>query len=177
MPLFGHNQQTKSTVELLSNNLQSLMMIAGISIICWLLMRSKMVGKKRAELPVNVPSLKHNANAQVTHRGFSGTNSLGAPTEVLKWQVELHDLGRELKAELDSKLIAVRSMTLSYDRAAQRLSELIRMAEQVTVSPQSPLAEARRLSAQDWPNSKIATAIGISEEEVQQLLGIQRESD
>ena len=113
-------------------------MIAGISIICWLLMRSNLRRKKQAALPVRVATLKHNSNSSVPHTGFTGTHSLGAPTEVLKWQVELHDLGRDLKAELDSKLIAVRSITLSYDRAAQRLSELIRLAEQVGVSPASP---------------------------------------
>jgi hypothetical protein len=153
------------------------MMIAGISIICWLLMRSNLRRKKHAELAVRVPSLKHNSNSSVPHSGFTGTHSLGAPTEVLKWQVELHDLGRELKAELDSKLIAVRSMTLSYDRAAQRLSELIRLAEQVGVAPASPLAEARRLADLGWTHSRIASTLSLTEKEVQQLLGSEPAND
>ena len=126
-------------------------------------------------LPV-MTELQHRGTGQkargVTDRGtqFRGTHSLGAPAEVLKWQVELHDLGRELKAELDSKLVAVRTMTTAYDQAARRLAEMIRLAEQVQPSPTSPWSEARRLSNLGWDPATIAGALGIGQTEVEQLL-------
>ncbi|MCA9134210.1 MAG: hypothetical protein KDA45_13675 [Planctomycetales bacterium] len=153
------------------HSLQPLMMMAGLGLICWLLMRGKL-RRRRLNTPLLVSSsLKHNSSARTPHNSFTGTQSLGAPQEVLKWQVELHDLGRELKAELDSKLLAVRAMSLSYDQAARRLGELIRLAEQVELSPGCPLVEARRLSAQGWDSGKIAKALGLPAAEVLVLLG------
>ena len=145
------------------------MMLSGIGLMCWLMMRGRMQRRRAIELPV-ITNLGHNANALSRSARFTGTQSLGAPPEVLRWQVELHDLGRELKAELDSKMIAVRSMTTAYDQAARRLAELIRMAEQIQLPSDSPLAEARRLSNLGWEQSKIATALSLTEIEIAQLL-------
>ncbi len=186
------------------DHLQTLMMLAGLGLICWLLMRGKMRGRRQFQ-PATTFSLGHNANAQATVGPFSGTKSLGAPTEVLKWQVELHDLGRELKGELDSKLLAVRAMVNNYDQAARRLAEMIRLAEQVTSHPTAarnsamdsqaipaiqldsehratieagrpsiPLAEVRQLAQLGWPLKRIAHATSLSESEVQQLLSLSK---
>ena len=151
------------------------MMMAGVGLMCWLLLRSRIQRRRTAVLPV-MTELRHNANVRqasgAPHRGaqFQGTQSLGAPAEVLRWQVELHDLGRELKAELDSKLVAVRTMTTAYDQATRRLAEMIRLAEQVQLSPSSPLAEARRLSNLGWDTARIAGALEMGAADVEQLL-------
>lgn len=148
-----------------------IMMMAGMGLMCWLLLRGKMRRKRQsAQLGVAASVLKHNANARTPPSAFSGTQSLGAPPDVLKWQVELHDLGRELKAELDSKLVAVRSMTQSYDRAARRLAELIRMAEEVSIPQNSVLAEARRLAALGWDHKRIAAVLGMPQDDISALL-------
>lgn len=152
-------------------HLQQLMMIAGLGLVCWLLMRGKMRRRKHLQLPTTF-SLGHNGNAQAGVSPFTGTKSLGAPAEVLRWQVELHDLARELKAELDSKLLAVRAMTNSYDQAARRLAEMIRLAEQVQLPAGSPLAEVRRLSELGWEPAKIGQAVSLSETDVAQLLAL-----
>ena len=149
--------------------MQQLMMLSGIGLVCWLMMRGRMQRRRSVDLPV-ITHLGHNANAFSRSAPFTGTQSLGAPTEVLRWQVELHDLARELKAELDSKMIAVRSMTTAYDQAARRLAELIRLAEQVQLPGTSPLVEARRLANLDWENSKIAAALCLPEIDVAQHL-------
>jgi hypothetical protein len=148
---------------------QQLLLLAGIGLMCWIMLRGRMRRRQAVLLPV-MTELKHNANAQTRRQQFTGTQSLGAPTEVLKWQVELHDLGRELKAELDSKLVAVRSMNMAYDQAAKRLAEMIRLAEKVQLSPTSPLAEARRLAALGWHKAQIANVLSLSESEIEQLL-------
>lgn len=150
-------------------HLQQLMMIAGLGLVCWLLLRGKLRGRKQLQLPTTF-SLGHNGNAQSSASSFTGTKSLGAPAEVLRWQVELHDLARELKAELDSKLLAVRAMTNSYDQATRRLAEMIRLAEQVKLPATSPLAEVRRLSALGWAPTKIAHTLGLNEADVILLL-------
>ena len=48
-----------------------------------------------------------------------------APPEFLKWQVELHELGRDLKAELDSKMIALQVLIDAAQTEADRLERLL----------------------------------------------------
>ncbi len=147
------------------------MQLAGLAIICWLLMRGRTRRRRKASLQVLVGGhLKHNSHATAQAPSFSGTHSLGAPPEVLRWQVELHDLGRELKAELDAKLIAVRAMTQAYDQATERLKEMIRIAQRLQVDPQSPLIQARQLAQQGWSETKISQVLGITPTEVDSLL-------
>lgn len=152
------------------DHLQQLMMLAGLGLLCWLMLRGKM--RRRRMQPKATFSLGHNSNAQSAATSFSGTQSLGAPAEVLRWQVELHDLGRELKAELDSKLVAVGAMTQAYDQATRRLAEMIRRAEQVQPPTASPLSETRRLAELGWEPAKIAKVLGLSEPDVRALLGL-----
>lgn len=156
-------------MRLSPDNLQLLLMLAGVGLLCWLMVRGKLRRRAAGPLPVLVEK-GHDAHARHPATQFTGTHSLGAPAEVLRWQVELHDLARELKAELDSKLIAVRTMTTAYDQAARRLGEMIRLAEQVQLAPDSPVAEARRLSRLGWTTDRIASVLKLSESEVQQLL-------
>lgn len=151
------------------DHLQQLMMLAGLGLICWLMLRGKM-RRRRGMQSGPTFSLGHNSNAKSAPASFTGTKSLGAPAEVLRWQVELHDLGRELKAELDSKLVAVGAMTKSYDQAARRLAEMIRLAEQVQPPATSPLSETRRLASLGWEPAKIAEVLSLSESDVEQLL-------
>lgn len=155
-----------------SESLQPLLMMAGMGLICWLLVRGKMRRRPRGDLPVRVDELKFNSNAHRKHDQFSGRSSLGAPSDVLKWQVELHDLGRELKAELDSKMIAVRTLCKSYDQAAKRLSELIRLAEEVEAVAESPLHQIQRLCDAGWEPSKISRMLGIPLADVELLMKI-----
>ncbi|QDV24042.1 hypothetical protein [Aureliella helgolandensis] len=150
--------------------IQQLMTLAGIGIICWILLRGKMRRQKAARSGVALSSLVHNGNAVGQPHTFTGTRSLGAPPEILQWQVELHDLGRELKGELDSKMLAVRSLSQTYDQAARRLSQLIELAEQVQIAPDSPLAQARHLTAQGWDHEKIAVHLGIALADIELLL-------
>lgn len=48
--------------------------------------------------------------------------SAGAHPDFLNLQVEFYDLARQLKAELDSKMVAVNQLTKEYDAAAMRLN-------------------------------------------------------
>ncbi len=155
---------------------QSMMMFSGIGILCWLMLRNRWKRRRVAEPAVRVPPLGYNANAAGRDGGlaFTGTESLGAPRDVLKWQVELHDLGRELKAELDTKLPAVRALTKQYDQAAQRLGEMIRLADEVQ-SRESALQAAQRLNRLGWPPDRIAQALDLTEPAVEDLIAADAE--
>ena len=144
--------------------MQSLMMISGLGILCWLFIRSRSKGRRKSAPAVITKHLKHNSNASCQPEQFSGTQSLGAPNEVLKWQVELHDLGRDIKAELDSKILAVRSVTQQYDEAASRLADLIRLADDETLHAE----EGSRISA---ASEKLRQA-GWNEADIESLFAV-----
>ena len=59
---------------------------------------------------------------------------LDAPPEILRWQVEMHETARELKAELDSKMSALQATTRIASEASSRLEAAIARAEELGIS-------------------------------------------
>jgi hypothetical protein len=53
-----------------------------------------------------------------------------APPEVHRWHVEMHDVARELTAQLDSKMRALQSFTRAAAQEADRLEGLLERVEQ-----------------------------------------------
>jgi hypothetical protein len=47
------------------------------------------------------------------------------PPEMASWEVEMHEFVREIKGELDSKMLALQAVTAEADRAAARLEAAI----------------------------------------------------
>jgi hypothetical protein len=77
--------------------------------------------RRRREAPV----LEHTAREEK-----KAARSLSdAPTDVLRWHVELHDTARDLKAELDSKITALQVLIRMAGQEAARLERLIESAE------------------------------------------------
>lgn len=159
----------KRAMELPS--LQPMMLVAGLALLCWIFLR-RSIRNRRAHKQVFSSSLQHQDGSSRNCESFEGTGSLGAPPEVLKWQVELHELARELKAELECRIVTVGQLTRSYDMAAKRLSELIRLAEQTELAAHSPLANALRLHHEGWSTEKIAATIGVSQQDVKVMIAI-----
>ncbi len=70
--------------------------------------------------------------------------TLGAPTPMVNWEVEMHDMARQLAAQLDSKIRVLEHLLHEADRAAARLEAAIAAAPscapppEATGSPQRP---------------------------------------
>lgn len=47
------------------------------------------------------------------------------PLELVRWEVQMHDTARELKAELDSKMVALQVLIRQAERECQRLEQLL----------------------------------------------------
>ena len=62
------------------------------------------------------------------------TPLVDAPLEVLRWQVEMHDIARELKAELDSKMSALQALIRMAQQQTQQLDTAIQRAEMMGIS-------------------------------------------
>ena len=59
---------------------------------------------------------------------------LDAPPEILRWQVEMHETARELKAELDTKIAVLQRLTIDARRESQRLEQAVDRAKELHAS-------------------------------------------
>ena len=57
---------------------------------------------------------------------------MDAPDELLRWNVEMHEIARTLKGELDSKIRVLNALVLQSRREADRLERLIEQARPKT---------------------------------------------
>ncbi len=49
----------------------------------------------------------------------------GAPESIVRWEVQMQELARDLKAEIDSKMVALGHLVCQADRAAERLEKAL----------------------------------------------------
>ena len=59
---------------------------------------------------------------------------MDAPPEVLRWQVEMHETARELKAELDTKIAVLQRLTIDAKREREQLEAALARTERTGVS-------------------------------------------
>ena len=68
------------------------------------------------------------------YRAPLDTPLLDAPPDLLRWQVEMHETARHLKAELDSKMGALQAITRIASEESARLEAAIARAERLGIS-------------------------------------------
>jgi hypothetical protein len=79
---------------------------------------------------------------------------IDAPPNALRWQVEMHETARDLKAEIDTKMVALQQLIALAGRQSDRLEAAIARAERLGIRPcRDTLAELERVTAE------VATAI------------------
>src|SRR5580704_8258124 len=98
----------------------TVLFVAGAMLIVFVLVRRS---RKRAHLtklpPVSPPP--HPAHPPAGHH-------LDAPGAMGRWEVEMHDLARDLAGQLDSKIVIVQSLVQDAQQATARLEALIQRA-------------------------------------------------
>jgi len=106
-----------------------LLLAAGIALLAFIMLRKSMrhYRRVRAQQPLEVS----------IDRSKSPTPLLDSPNDILRWQVEMHDTARDLKAELDSKISALQTLLLLAEQERQRLEEVLERSE---VRPQNDAA-------------------------------------
>jgi hypothetical protein len=71
------------------------------------------------------------SKSELQRDGLSKQPLADAPVEVLRWQVEMHESARDLKAEIDSKFVLLQTLTAQATEQSQRLQSLIERAEKL----------------------------------------------
>ncbi len=112
---------------LLASNASWGMFGAGVLMLIFLLMRRsrRYLGKTKKQKAS--PRRKLDDARQATPL-------LDAPPEILRWQVEMHETARDLKAELDSKMSALQAITRIASEESARLEAAIARAEQLGIT-------------------------------------------
>ncbi len=99
-----------------------MMLLAGLILMGWILIRRQIKARH-----------SQNAQSRTDHdltRGLAKTDSpqgiplASAPPDTQRWQAEMLDLQRELKAELDMKIVVVQSLIRQADEKITQLSAL-----------------------------------------------------
>jgi hypothetical protein len=98
---------------------------AALAAACFLLLRSNWVRQRRSEESTPNPRAIREAYAPQNREGSAHR----APEDLLRWQVEMHDTARDVKAEIDTKLLALQSLMVIANEHAQRLESLLARAE------------------------------------------------
>lgn len=102
-----------------------LILLAAMAIMIWVLWRrsNKHFGRggKAYEPPHRISKLEQDRDLALSD----------APAEVTRWQVEMHELAREMKGELDTKMAVLQLLIRQATDAAARLDEAVQRAERL----------------------------------------------
>ncbi|TWU57625.1 hypothetical protein [Rubripirellula reticaptiva] len=134
--------------------------VAGFVMLGWVLARRTLKMRKR----VNADTRAANKELAKIRNAKAPVLPLSdAPPETQRWQVALFDTQRELKAELDTRIVIVQTLLRQVDAKIQRLSEL------QNVAPPTPAAnpvgnrraDVEALVMKGHTAEEIAAAIGL----------------
>jgi hypothetical protein len=90
--------------------------------------RQKQKGEEQRQKP-GTPELNRVPIAPPPQDKFTGTIPQG---QIAKWEAEIFTIGRQIIGQIDSKMVAIETLTLEATRAANRLELLIEHFEQLT---------------------------------------------
>ncbi len=109
-----------------------LTMLAGMLLMGWMLMRHQL--RSRAQLRATDREDQAIMRQQALNDQRSAVPLRDAPADAQRWLVEMHDLQRELKAELDTKIVVVQQLLRQAD---ERIATLKREQASAAQSPTS----------------------------------------
>lgn len=90
-----------------------MMMLAGIVMLGWMLARRQIRSRRNLQAQSGADRELRQLRAQADKPVGIPLDS--APPETQRWQVEMFDLQRELKAELDMKIVVIQSLIRQAD--------------------------------------------------------------
>jgi len=105
-----------------------LLLLLGMGLACYLMLRNYWVRQQRGERERPVSDIR--ARFKELQRDSAVSD---APVDVLRWEVEMQKTARDLKAEIDCKILALQAVTKVAQTERLRLEETLRQAAAVKV--------------------------------------------
>lgn len=96
-----------------------LLMVAGFVMLGWVLARRTIKMRKRVNQDAKVAN---KALQQIREQKEPAVPLCDAPVETQRWQAAMFDLQRELKAELDTRIVIVQTLLRQVDQRIEHLS-------------------------------------------------------
>jgi len=125
---------------MLSQHASSLLLLAGVAVAVYLLMR-------KTRQPTELLDREPIAKSLARDRDHALQD---APAEIVQWQAEMHETARDLRAEIDTKFAALQALTILARNESQRLEAAIRRAEGLGIdAPRDTLAAIEGLADPD----------------------------
>ena len=124
------------------DNISSWMLVAGIAILTWILLRRTWKYKRQSQMA----STSSNQHTDFRDRRDTG---IDISREMTRLQVEIYDFTRDMRADLDTKIRVLQTLTRQADQQAKRLEETINKAKSLGIAECSDtLEEIQRVTAQ-----------------------------
>ncbi|MGV3605954.1 MAG: hypothetical protein ACO1RA_06070 [Planctomycetaceae bacterium] len=121
--------------EPLSSYLPQVLMFGGLAVGGLLLMRARSAFAEKKD--VLLDRRRHESSSSEPITQLLGSESRprpidDKPVEMLRWQVEMHETARDLKAEIDSKLVMLQALVSLAQEERARLEEVVARARKVS---------------------------------------------
>lgn len=110
---------------LLAEISQYILFAAGLCVLIWLILR-RSHGRPGRSRPDNEPLVRTPRPEKTTNVGL-----IDAPADVARWEVAMHETARDMKAELDTKMVALQTLTRMAQAESERLEAAITRARQL----------------------------------------------
>lgn len=114
---------------------------AALAAACFLLLRGNWLRQRRSATATPDPQAIQQSFAAKTREA----SAHHAPEDLLRWQVEMHELARDVKGEIDTKLLALQSLIVIANEQADRLESLLTRAEGTTANRTEPVLTGREI--------------------------------
>ncbi len=140
------------------------LMVGGFVMLAWVLARRKI----RAGKKVHEDTKRANREIKLMREHKEPSVPLsGAPAETQRWQAAMFDLQRELKAELDTRIIVVQTLLNQVDMKINQLNRLQSELEPVHAADLSIRTKIQELVQRGLNAREIAMKIGMPLDDVE----------
>ena len=153
--------------------LSQMMLLCGMLMLAWILVRRNLRLRKRNR----ISNRELRGIEKSASRASSAAPLADAPQEVLRWQASMFDLQRELKAELDTKIVVVQSLLRQVDQRMAEFQSLNSRPGNSVLSQEMPLTAQQstlvtELAEAGFAADEIAIRLGISQADVELSLSL-----
>jgi len=135
-----------------------LLMLAGFVMLGWVLARRQIKMRKRVNREGREAD---HAIQQIRDRKESPVPLSDAPAETQRWQVAIFELQRELKADLDTRIVVVQTLLRQMDQRIERLTALGSSPEHPSATSQAIAGEHQQVVEQLLRSGHTAKEIAV----------------
>jgi hypothetical protein len=140
------------------------LMVGGFVMLAWVLARRKI----RAGKKVHQDTKRANREIKLMREHKEPSVPLsGAPVETQRWQAAMFDLQRELKAELDTRIIVVQTLLNQVDEKINQLNSLQSELEPAHAADLSMRTKIQELVQRGMNAREIAMKMGMPLDDVE----------